>query len=266
MAAEYNTQRTSHWTAAVKDVQISVSKDPAKERTRRIARMELVDNEKDSEACVRVTLLNQRRHTSSGPWEDPKFFNAAKLKNGEQIRFHLSAGQARRLFVALRDLYEIGSGGLPEGEQTLRVVDVEDSFVLTGEGKDVVSRLIEKGGDDFFDLVSELEPDLFEAAALTKLHRRRRSIVNKFEEELQKQEWSEEDWDEFFRENSWIFGHGLAYQFLSQVQSQPNYGGVTFSGSGGQRGDYLMSTEAKARFTVLVEIKKPNGELIKDKE
>ncbi len=46
-----------------------------------------------------------------------------------------------------------------------------------------MSRLIEKEGDNFFDLVSELEPDLFEAAALTKVHRRRRAIVDKFEEE-----------------------------------------------------------------------------------
>ncbi len=227
--------------------------------------MELVDNAKDSEACVRVTLLNQKRHDLSEPWQDPTFFNAAKLERGEQVRFHLSAGQAKRLFVALRDMYEVGSDGLPEGRRSLRVVDSNESLVVTGEGKDVVSRLIEKEGNNFFDLVSELEPDLFEATALTKLHRRRRDTVDKFEEELQKRSWSEEDWDQFFRDNTWIFGHGLAYQFLGQVESQPSYGGVTLSGLGGQRGDYLMSTEAKAKFTVLVEIKKPDGELVKDK-
>jgi hypothetical protein len=51
----------------------------------------------------------------------------------------------------------------------------------------------------------------------------------------------------------------------NRIQSQPYYGGAGLSGAGGQRGDYLMSTEAKAKFTVLVEIKKPEGVLVTDK-
>lgn len=265
MGAEYSTQRTSQWTAQVKDIQISAPKDTGNERTRRVARMELVDNAKDSTACVRVTLLNQKRHSPKEPWQDPEFFNAAKLKAGEQVRFVLSAGQARRLFEALRDMYEVGSSGLPEGAQNLRVINADDSYVVDGKEKELIGKLIDSAGNKFFDAVSELEPDLFENAALAKAHRRRRDTVAKFEEELQKQRWSEPEWDQFFQDNTWIFGHGLAYQFLSGIESQPHYGGVGLSGAGGQRGDYLMSTEAKAKFTVLVEIKKPEGILVSDK-
>lgn len=266
MGAEYETQRTSKWTAQVQDVEITAPESPTTQRTRRIARMELVDNAKDPTACVKLTLMNQRRHGGTDKWRDPNFFSAAKLKAGEEIRFGLGAGQTRLLFNALRDMYEVGSDELPEGSQHLRVIDADDSYVATGKEKEIVSRLIEKEGNNFFDLVSELEPDLFEATALTKLYRRRRAIVSKFEQELQKQQWSEMEWDRFFKENTWIFGHGLAYQFLSQIDSQAHYGGGALSGSGGQVGDYLMSTEAKARFTVLVEIKKPDGELVRNKQ
>jgi hypothetical protein len=112
--------------------------------------MELVDNVKDSTACVRVTLLNQKRRSTKKPWQDPEFFNAAKLKSGEQIRFVLSAGQARRLFEALRDMYEVGSDGLPQGTQTLRVVNADDSLVVTGKEKELIGRLIESEGNRFF--------------------------------------------------------------------------------------------------------------------
>ena len=72
----------------------------------------------------------------------------------------------------------------------------------------------------------------------------------------------EGQWQQFFEANSWIFGYGLSYRFLSTLQTQPNYGGTTVSGSGGQRGDFLLASEAERRFTVLVEIKKPTSTLV----
>lgn len=265
MEDNYEVKRTSKWTAQVKDIQISVPEGSEVERNRRIARMELVDNAKDPNSCVKVTLMNQRRHKTNENWQNPDFFNAAKIKSGEEIRFSLTCGQTQRLFEALRDMYAVGSEGLPEGEQSLRVVD-EDSYVVSGREKEIITSLIEEQGDSFFEIVNELEPDLFTAAAITKVHTHRKSIVEQFEQELQKQHWSEEQWDRFFKDNTWIFGHGLAYQFLSQIESQPHYGGANLSGSGRQRGDFLMSTEAKAKFTVLVEIKKPDSALVTDKQ
>jgi hypothetical protein len=54
----------------------------------------------------------------------------------------------------------------------------------------------------------------------------------------------------------------LAHQILILVESQPVYGGTTLTGAGSQRGDFLMATAAQAKFTVLVEIKKPNTPLL----
>ncbi len=262
---KYEVKRFSKATAKVNDLQISIPENPQNERTRRILRTEVVDNQKDATACVQMTLMHQKRHSSTEPWQDTDAFDARKLKVGEEVRMVLTCGQTRRLYDALRDLYAVGADGVPVGEQNLVVVNEDESFVATGRERDLIERLIKQEGENFFEEVNRLQPDLFEAAAIAKVHRERRKTVEEFAEELQRMRWSEEEWDTFFRSNKWIFGHGLAYQFLSQLESQPHYGGVTISGSGGQRGDFLMSTEAQARFTVLVEIKKPNSELVTGK-
>ena len=69
-------------------------------------------------------------------------------------------------------------------------------------------------------------------------------------------------WQYFFKENQWIFGYGLKYQFLGLITDQPHFGGESVVGTGNQRGDYLMATEADKRFTVLVEIKTPQANLV----
>jgi hypothetical protein len=266
MSSEYETTRTSRFTAGVEDIQISEPENPEKELTRRIMRPELVDNAKDPAACVKLTLMHQKRHNSTEPWQDAGSFSLAKLKKGEEVRLALTCGQTRRMFEALRDLYVIGNDGLPEGERSFAVVDTDDAYVATGKEKDLVQNLLEREGEQLFDVINELQPDLFTAAAVNKVHQNRRRVVEEYEKELGEMRWSEEDWDSFFRKNKWIFGHGLAYQFLSQIENQAHYGGTIVSGAGGQRGDFLMSTEAKARFSVLVEIKKPNSELVMNKK
>lgn len=266
MNSEYKTTHTSGYTTGVEDVQISVPENPGRELTRRIVRPELVDNTKDPSACVKVTLMHQKRHSVKEPWQDADSFNLTKLKSGEEVKLNLTCGQTHRLFEALKDLHTLGEDGLPEGERSLSVVDADDAYVATGKEKELIESLLNREGEQFFDMVNELQPDLFTAAAVSKVHQDRCRVVEEFEEELSEMRWSEEDWDSFFRKNTWIFGHGLAYQFLSQIEDQPHYGGTTVSGIGGQRGDFLMSTEAQARFTVLVEIKKPNSELVTGKK
>lgn len=261
----YAIKSTSNVTAKVADIPIDSPGNSDTALTRRILRTEVVDNAKDPEACVKMTLMHQKRHAAKENWHEADSFSATRLKAGEEIRMVLSCGQTWRLYEALRDLYAVGSDGVPVGEQNLVVVNEDESFVATGREKELISRLIEQEGKDFFEEVNKLQPDLFEAAAIAKVHRSRRKTVEEFAEELEALRWTEEEWDTFFCNHRWIFGHGLAYQFLSQIESQPQYGGVTMSGTGGQRGDFLMSTEAQARFTVLVEIKKPNSELVSGK-
>lgn len=91
---------------------------------------------------------------------------------------------------------------------------------------------------------------------------KRKDKLEVFKESLETQATNEPWWQKFFEENKWIFGYGLNYQILKQVQLQPNYGGTKVDGKGGQRGDYLTSTSGDLSFTVLVEIKTPNTKLL----
>ena len=79
------------------------------------------------------------------------------------------------------------------------------------------------------------------------------------------------DWNEplgqgYFQRNKWIFGHNLVYQFVSNLANQGHVGGTTLIGRGGQRTDIIIYTQANARFTVLVDIKRPDSTLLERKE
>ncbi len=91
---------------------------------------------------------------------------------------------------------------------------------------------------------------------------KRREKLEQFNRGLETKVSEESKWQSFFENNKWIFGYGLNYQILKCEQSQPHYGGVRIDGIGGQKGDYLTSTEGDINFTVLVEIKTPVTHLL----
>ncbi|MAZ67618.1 hypothetical protein CL652_02515 [bacterium] len=94
----------------------------------------------------------------------------------------------------------------------------------------------------------------------------RKVTLTEFEKRLKENYCEESWWQEFFENNTWIFGYGLRYVFLSTEQDQPNYGGTTVDGKGGQKGDYLMASNGALRFTSLVEIKTPCTPLLRGTE
>lgn len=73
-------------------------------------------------------------------------------------------------------------------------------------------------------------------------------------------------WQQFFKNNKWIFGYGLNYVILQLEQNQPNVGGTQINRRGAQFPDYLTSTSGNVSFTVLVEIKTPDTHLLSGTE
>ncbi len=105
----------------------------------------------------------------------------------------------------------------------------------------------------------ELHHDIYAVAA-------KRVALAEFESKL-RSDISEPEWQRFFEENSWIFGHGLNYVFLNKVnrklESQTT--GSAFDRPG-KRADGLMLTKAEVSQYVLVEIKKNNTDLLQEEE
>jgi hypothetical protein len=184
------------------------------------------------------------------------------LKGGDLLKLELRTEHVKKLYqglTALQDAAEIV--GL-ERKGTRLIVGKADEMVHVQQKdlKAVIEKLVaEHRGPEFWKLLVDLEPDLASQLADAQIQRNRRRSLQVFEEHLDALDWNEPAWELFFKTNQWIFGYGLRYQFLSQMQNQANYGGVDFTGKGGQKGEFLMSSEAWQRFTVLIEIKRPDS-------
>lgn len=265
VASEYRVNTTSSSSMQVEDIPLASEEDLDRALTRRILRVQLVKNLRDANSPVKLCIMHQRRASKQSPWTDAASFDLRHLRAGEDIKLDLNCDETLRLFHKLRDLYAMTEDGLPLDRRQVMVVDPNETLIMSGPEQAIIRRLVQQEGDQFWQVVDGLSPGLVETVAQAKVHQRRRAAVECFERELAARAWSEGEWDRFFRENIWIFGYGLDYQFLSQVQQQAYLGGANLAGTGGQRLDFLMATRAAASFTVLVDIKKPNSALVGDK-
>jgi len=262
MVSEYQLKITSSSSINVEDIPLADEEELADAVTRRILRSQLVRNLQDADSPVKICIMHQRRGSKKSPWQDADSFDLRHLHAGEQVKLDLSCDETLRLHRRLSELYAATSEGLPVDQQRLRVSDPSESVVVSAHQWELVRRLVEQEGGQFWEVVADLSPGLVETVAQAKVHRRRQEAVERLVLALEEGAWSEGEWDQFFRDNIWIFGYGLDYQFLSQVQKQAHLGGTTMAGTGGQRLDFIMATQATAKFTVLVDIKKPDSQLV----
>ena len=264
MSDTFKVQTTSSSSAKVEDIWLNPPEDTDTASTRRIVRPELVDNIHSNQARVKITIVHQRRHKKGEPWQDVDSFNLATLKAGQEMKLYLGAGETYHLYKSLENLHKITESGIPLNDRNLTVVNEGEAVIVRGRAAELVRQLIEEeASEELWDAIEKLQPYLFRAVALTKLHEIREDAVNEFKQKLATGDWGEGEWQKFFEANQWIFGYGLNYRFLSTFTAQPNYGGTLVTGTGGQRGDFLAMTEAARRFTVLIEIKKPESLLVK---
>lgn len=68
----------------------------------------------------------------------------------------------------------------------------------------------------------------------------------------------EPQWQGFFKRNSWIFGYGLDYRFLSILQKEASVSSVDLDGKNEVISDFLLGDN---NFTVIVELKRPDTAL-----
>jgi len=257
MADNYKTFSTSSVTATVADRILSEGKT-----TRRIFQPEIIDNPNNAEACVKGTIIHQRK----GPkdeWESVEAASLNSLKAGEMSKLALSTSETLALFTELKNLFAIYEAkGIPRGERDVIVgYDHEVIFADPGRAK-FIRELIQRGhSKEVWELLVNHDEDLATTFCFAQLQRGRVKALREFETAL-KIGNDERYWQQFFERNTWIFGYGLNYKFLNTVQAQPHYGGATVAGRGDQRGDFLAASAAEVKFTVLVEVKKPKTDLL----
>ena len=255
---KYKTKSTSRKTAEVID--ISLDENPGD--TRKAFRGMIVDNQKNPEESVRGHIVHQRKNRSE-EWEDVKSINLNTLKGGEGVKLELKSHQSKKLYNALSHLYKIAEQGVPQGEIEWTVEEADKILRVDKDRRVFVQQLLNQDfGDEVWKELIEQDPDLATKLANARIQQNRVKALNLFAKSLKNPEQLDEPrWQNFFENNQWIFGYGLNYQFMHLLGEQADYGGVNYTGRGAQKGDFLMNTSADIRFTVLVEIKKPDTPL-----
>lgn len=258
--ANYKTKSTSRRTAEVID--ISLDEDP--KDTRKAFRGMIVENPKNPEQNVRGYIVHQRKNRSD-EWEDVKSINLNTLKGGDGVKLELRSHQTKKLYEALNHLYKIAEKGVPQGEKEWTIAEVDEIIRVDKDRKIFVEQLLKRDyGNEVWSELIEQDPDLATKLANARVQQNRNNALSLFAEGLQiSGKHNEQWWQSFFEKNEWIFGYGLNYHFLHLLGEQADYGGVNYTGKGSQKGDFLMNTGANIRFTVLVEIKKPDTPLFK---
>ena len=225
--------------------------------TRRCFYAELFSDD-DGVAHLRGDIVCERM----GPdgWLPLDGAKLSQLKAGEISKLELRTEHLKKFIIGLQILKAASEEkGIEFGDFDFIVAKSEEVMRVDGKQRAAIEHLInDDHGEEFWSALSRLRPELTAQLADAELLRRRKIAVAKFEDELQQKRWSEADWERFFKTNLWIFGLGLRFQFLSILQNQADYGGADMSRKGEQKGEFLMNTEADERFTVLIEIKRPD--------
>ena len=207
---------------------------------------------------VRGWIIQQKKNKSE-VWEDTQKIDFRRLRSGEGANIELPT-EALLLLVDRFDRLaaHLKQHGVKYGRQEY-VSGSKDEIVVTDANKThYIKELLERGySEDFWQNLINSDPDLATRLSWSSIQENRSAALQEFEEAISDNSKDENWWRNFFGRNKWIFGYGLNYQILQEIQEQPNYGGTSVTGTGGQRGDYLEKTAAEISFTVLVEIKRP---------
>lgn len=186
------------------------------------------------------------------------------IEPGDGVKIKLSNSAVNKLVDSISKFDKIRlEGGIATGVQKYSLVGQHD-LVISDENvaKAVQSMLENDAITHFWSTLASESPDTATALADSRIQQMRRESLAKFQELMLNDKTSEADWQAFFEANKWVFGLGLRYQILKINQTQPHYGGEAVDGKGDQRGDFLTHSQAKAKYTCLVEIKKHSTNLL----
>ena len=216
---------------------------------------------------IRGDIIRYRKKPD-GTCEELIPVNFNSLHPDDGIKITLPTSAIKILFEKIQELGAIlAKDGIRYGVHDFTIADASALVVNDRNKATIIRKLLAANlGEEVWDQLVQSNPDIATRLASAKLHEDRLISLHTFEEMLSNENLTENDWQDFFEENTWIFGYGLRYQILRVIQAQPNYGGATVSGVGGQRGDFLTATEAETKFTCLVEIKTPNAPLLRNSQ
>ena len=257
MASTIKTQQTSRNTS---DILVDYIIDQ-NETTRKIMRARVVNNPKDADACISCVILHQRKGKRD-QWEDSNAINLQTLKAGEGVRLNLGCSETKALLSSLEQAYSVGKQGVQRGIGRFVIAGRDDIVLPAGSEAHYIKLLIEQGlSEDIWRQLVDTNPDLATKLSLAKIQTDRISVVDEFARHLANND-TEKFWQQFLSQNDWIFGFCLSYIFTTMVDREVYVGGANVNGCNGELCDFMAMSEGNAKFTSLVEIKRPDTPLL----
>lgn len=255
-----NTVKTQQTSRNTSDILVNYVIDQ-NETTRKIMRARVVNNPNDADACISCVILHQRKGRNDS-WEDVEAINLQTLRAGEGVRLNLGCRETKALRTALEQAYSIGQQGVQRGISSFVVAGSDDVVIPAGAEARYIRQLIDQGlSEDIWEQLVETNPNLATKLSLAKIQTDRIAIVNEFIGHLTNND-PEKFWQQFLSQNDWIFGFCLSYIFTTMVDREVYVGGTNVNGCNGELCDFMAMSEGNAKFTSLVEIKRPDTPLL----
>jgi Shedu protein SduA, C-terminal len=141
--------------------------------------------------------------------------------------------------------------------------DLRSKVLVDRHEKEFLDTLQNVHGEDRVRLLQSLKDQNLTKQDLDILSGRKDGLVQ-FKEGLSSDPlWKEAMWQSFFERNTWIFGYGLDYRFLSILQREAAVSSSGLHGDETVTADFLLGT---SEFTVIVELKRPDTPLFDSKK
>ncbi|MCD4743607.1 MAG: DUF4263 domain-containing protein [Desulfobacteraceae bacterium] len=136
--------------------------------------------------------------------------------------------------------------------------DLKQKVLVNQDEKDLVQAFKNFKGENRLKLLEQMRDGKLTKEDLDILSGRKRGLEVFYEKLYVEKDWNEPQWQSFFEKNTWIFGYGLDYRFLTILQREAALSGSDLDGKNTVEGDFLLGSKD---FTVLVELKRPDTPL-----
>ncbi len=222
------------------------------ENTRLILRPVLVKNSSEPEACVKGAIIYQKKDDNGEYKEDKNVFDLRMVKKGEFARLELKSEEVLILlqrYNMLKELYK--KEGLNFGETTYHITEGDLGNILEqlSNFKDKAKLLEALKG-----LQDENITQLSLIVSISKIDK----ILTDWE--LNKNNSSEDFWQNKFKENNWVLSQIFACPYV-YIGDKPYVGGKSIENNGGTQSDFLMK-QTYSENIAFIEIKTPVKSLI----
>lgn len=215
------------------------------------------------------TFIKENNKITQVSFKRFKYYkNKGYIAQDEQIVFSFSF--FKQIIDYLKLLSELNLADINERRITLAEDDLPaddetkkkiKTFLLRKDGQQIIEELLNSGIITSTDIVNigyrkkqlEIFGKLLNNPDYIAIYKTDNNITDERLEIL---------WQHFFSKNDWIFGYGLDYKFLGILQKEAHISNTDLSGKDGVIGDFLLGCN---KFTVLVELKRPDTDLFKNK-